>query len=102
VIDDEHGGVETMQNNGRAYVLQVLPDDWVMLADAQAEEFCGIACIKGTWLTSRDSNWATGRTAYVPVTHIKSITAFDSSAEMRSAFARSRDAQPGKPPSDAG
>jgi len=91
-----------MPTDGKAFVLQVLPDDWVMLANAEAEEFCGIACIKGTWLTSRESNWATGRTVYVPVAHIKSITTFDSISEMRSAFARSKDAQVPKPSRNAG
>ena len=70
--------------------MEMVPSGWVILSDPQREELYGIPCIKGRWVTANPDNWAHNRTAYVPVSHIKVITEFDSPHDYFEAGKKSR------------
>jgi hypothetical protein len=50
-----------------------------LLADCKRQEFMGIACIKGTYRSSKSAgHWMAGRVTYVPLESVVLVTEFDS------------------------
>ena len=76
--------------NGQVYTIEMMPSGWVVIADPEPADVCGLACIKGRWVTSNKDNWASDRPTYVPIAHIKSIISFDSAKDYFEAGKRSR------------
>lgn len=74
----------------QVYAIEMIPSGWITIVGGEAAELHGVKCIKGRWLTNNRDNWAAGRTVYVPVAHIKSVTIHDSEAEYFEAGKRQR------------
>jgi hypothetical protein len=49
-----------------------------VLKELEGVEFMGIRCIKGIHIPVKDSNWTNGKTVYIPVDNVSTITEFPS------------------------